>query len=479
MRETKARNWRLLAILATVAATVIYLVLAAGSLSLQAHAEEIGKVTVKSANVRKEASTTGDLVGGLKKGDTFTITGETTGDDGAVWYKITIEGGIQGYIRSNLVEKNGENANDTVTAQVTKLNPVSATVTGKQVNVRKNCTTTSTKVASVKEGTAMTITGKATAADGKVWYQVSFIENGAEVSGFIHSDYVKPAGELTPYEEPTQDPVDDPVDPPADIPEDPVEEPKDWDTTQGEDGKWMLTENATGKTYPVDDLIKISKENATKLTEANKALKSQKTWIVVLVIFLVLLAAAVGFLVFKFREELLEMIPGRDDFEIKKKPIQKQRPAGQRPAASQGQRPASPQGQRPAASQGQRPASPQGQRPAAPQGQRPVAPQGQRPATPQGQRPAAPQGQRPVGESAQDGKKVEAVGASFDMTDLQNGEDRIRKETAKNLEQQQIQKTSFTGQAASSATKKPKNFMVDDDEFAYEFLNWDGSEEKK
>ena len=67
-----------------------------------------GKVTASSAKIRKEASTTSDVVGSAKQNDTFTITAETTGADGRIWYEISFDGNKKGYIRSDLMQKTGD-----------------------------------------------------------------------------------------------------------------------------------------------------------------------------------------------------------------------------------------------------------------------------------------------------------------------------------------------------------------------------------
>ena len=122
------------------------------------------------------------------------------------------------------------------------------------------------------------------------------------------------------------------------------------------------------------------------------------------------------------------------------RPVQGQRPAGQqaRPA-TQGARPAAPQTGRPAPPEPE-PAAPQTGRPA-PQGTRPAAPQTGRPA-PQGTRPAAPQTGRPAPQVDRPVKPAQNNGNPQDPG------------------------------------WKSKNFMSDDDEFEFEFLNWDGDEEQ-
>jgi len=277
------------------------------------------------------------------------------------------------------------------------------------------------------------------------------------------------------------------------------EQKKDWDTVKVDD-KWMLVENASGKYYGVNDLIQISKENATKLEAANGTIGGQKAAIVILVILLIVVLAAVAFVVFRFKDLIMEEILGMKDEPAPRRPEAQRRPApqgqrpasqGQRPAGAQGQRPAgtpgqrpagTPQSQRPAGAPGQRPAGAPGQRPAGAPAQRPTGAPAQRPAGAPGQRPAGAPAQRPMGTPAQRpvsdapaqksaGVSVEGLSPAFDMTETK--EEQIRKETNRSLENQQMESKV----ALNDNAKKPKNFMADEDEFEFEFLNWDGDDE--
>lgn len=65
------------------------------------------KVTQPSVRVRASATTSSDVVGSLKSGDIIPVVGETTGDDGKVWYQVSGEKdgkSVNGYVRSDLVE---------------------------------------------------------------------------------------------------------------------------------------------------------------------------------------------------------------------------------------------------------------------------------------------------------------------------------------------------------------------------------------
>lgn len=64
-------------------------------------------VTAGSARVRSEASTSSSVAGSASSGTVMTVTSETQGDDGNLWYGVSYEDGgetITGYIRSDLVE---------------------------------------------------------------------------------------------------------------------------------------------------------------------------------------------------------------------------------------------------------------------------------------------------------------------------------------------------------------------------------------
>ena len=77
-----------------------------------------GLITKNSVNVRKGAAATDALAGTVRKDTVVTITGETTGADGKIWYQIE-SGDVKGFIRSDLLE---------ASAAVTVEDPVEETV---------------------------------------------------------------------------------------------------------------------------------------------------------------------------------------------------------------------------------------------------------------------------------------------------------------------------------------------------------------
>lgn len=73
-------------------------------ISTNVYAETTGTVAVDSAKVRAEASTTSNTVTAAAKGTTVTVLDQTTDASGNVWYEVSISDGTKGYIRSDLLK---------------------------------------------------------------------------------------------------------------------------------------------------------------------------------------------------------------------------------------------------------------------------------------------------------------------------------------------------------------------------------------
>lgn len=468
---------------------------------LVSHAETQAKViSPKGVNIRKEASATSDRVGGAENGNVLPVLSQVQGSDGNTWYQVK-SGEVTGYIRADLVEVSeggtsapaeggeagGEGGEQTPPPEVTAVNPVSATVSQESGRIRDSASSDGQILQEVPIDTALTVTGRATDADGRDWYQVSFTSGETQVEGFIRYDYVTLAGELTPLTEGEPEP-EAPTEPEPD-------ESKPYDTLM-QDGAWLLVDYTLPepKGYPILELFDSVTGNQEAYQESEKTVKSQKIIIIVLVFALVAAAAGIAFLVFKIRD----MMDSAYFNEVEKETLKKKTTAGrggqrampaaegektaQRPqGASQRPRPTGAQSQRPAgAPQRTGNSSPQGQRPAgAPTGQR-IAPQGQRPmsaapgqragGSPQGVRPAGAQGQRPAGGPA--GRPTGAVAGQRPA-----GATAGQRQTATPQGQRTqgaLQNARPVRSAPAPAQKaQPKNFLADDDDFDNEFRNYD------
>lgn len=478
-----------------------------------------GKGTVTAANgakVRKEASTSSEMVASAAKDTTVSITSSVTGSDGNTWYQVTVDGAT-GYIRSDLLtvtdsagitSENGASDSGTTTTTTTTtetpvdviaVNPVSATVTGGQsVRIRSNASTSSQIVTTASNGLALTVTGTATGSDGKTWYQVTFIADGATVEGFIRSDYVNLSEELTEY---TEEPAEPEATEEPEVTEEPAEAAPYSVTEQ--DGKWYLVITESNEGYVIEDIFTKMQSNLEEYNKLDAQVTRDRIIIIILVILVVGAAGGAAFLFFKMREMRDDAYFGQVEKETLRRregtrpsngkvthrvgPEANGRPAGARPAGARpaGARPAgagsSGQG-RPAGSgsNGARPVGAAGNGQARPAGARPAGSgaNGARPtgagsngqARPAGARPAGAQG-RPSGEGGSgQARPAGAEGGSSRPASTQAS----RATNAAPRSDAQSVKTS----AQKQNQWQSKNFMADDDdEFEFEFLNYDGDEE--
>ena len=488
----------------------LVLVLGAGlfteDLAFVSHAESAAKVTASSAKIRKSADSSSEVIGSAAKDKTISIKSQTKGADGYTWYEVYVDANTLGYIRSDLVSitdgstpPSSSNTTTTTTTttttatatptpavnetpvDVTAVEPVSATVTGGQsVRVRSNASTTSQIVTTAENGMALTVTGQATGTDGNTWYQVNFIANNTEVTGFIRSDYVALSGELQAPS--TEQPAEE--QPSEEQPaEDTQTTSKDWDT-QLQGDAWYLLDMVGQKQYKIDDLFSSIDQIAeinTQFETNQKKITSQKVVIIILVILLVAAAAAITLLIFKIKD----MTDAADFSDAEEAALRRRRVDRPQTGRGQGTRPA-PQGGRPQGGQKvmhevgaeRRPAGkPAGQggrpvRPAAPQGQRPAGQQ-TRPAA-QGTRLAAPQEGRPAGQAARPARPAEQQARP-----AAQGQRPAAPQTGRPAPQvdRPVKPAQNNGNPQDPGWKS-KNFMSDDDEFEFEFLNWDGDEEQ-
>ena len=477
-----------------ITAGVVFSVAIFVMMSMEVLAQAEGTVIADSAKIRSEANTSSNAVGSAKKGDKLTITEETTGSDGMVWYKVFVDADTLGYIRSDLIEKGeGSISQSTVTVnplatEVTPITNQSAKVTGNNVRVRDNAGTGGNIVTTIQTGTVITLTGEATGSDGKKWYEVSFISNNNTVSGFIRSDFVQVDENLTPSEEPEETLAEEnETVPETNSEQENTQEPTEGDNVeelpesqdyevvykQDDEGEyhWYLNNYIEGKGYKVEELFNAQQANAAYLEDCSKTIQNQKMIIAVLAIVLAALLIVITLMTFKLRdfgyEEDIEEEKGK--FEERalrtQRPVQEQkrpapvqttegqrRPAVQRPVEGQ-RRPVS---QRPVEGQ-RRPAAStpvEGQRTSA--AQRPV--EGQK--RPVVQRPAEGQ-RRPASQEMPQGERRPAAARS---------EEGVKRQSAQRPVHQKVTVTDNGW--------KSKNFLTeDDDEFEFEFLNLDNEDE--
>ncbi len=315
-----------------LAAGVALSVFAGTSLDAYAYTQTTGKVTSDNVKVRESASTTAKQVSSLKNGDSVDIVDESKDASGYVWYKIYVNKNEFGYVRSDLVSKAGGSSSSSGTTSnssaaslpetaVTAVEQKSATVITDSVNVRGGAGTSYDSVGKVTKGDTVTITGEATGTDNKTWYKVTFGANSKE--GFVRSDLVEiseaVAAEVTEGgEAPAEGGENAEVAEGGEATEEVSEESQQPAVSQdqgdgkyslkyiaGDDGNsvWYLYDNEGGYRVVVDELIAAA-QSAEAVNKLRKQVGTFKKVAIGLGVLAVALLAAVLFLVLKLRDSL-------------------------------------------------------------------------------------------------------------------------------------------------------------------------------
>lgn len=433
-------------------AIFVFLLYAAGS---TADAETAATVIARSANIRQEANANSTVVASVVKDNTVSIIGKITGADGKVWYQVFIDADNKGYIRSDLVQVDANadipllegSASDTTTSNTDtagqsatvdptgaiEVVPVTGTISGANtVNVRAKASKNAGWVASVQKNTAVTVTGYMDASDGR-WYLLSFDQSGQQVQGFIRSDYVSLNGEL---QEPAAEVPEQPAETPTEeVPADNGGENQEVQTPDQPydvgivNEKWYLFDYDNGKQYAISDFITAKDNYKAKLEESEKKLNGKNILVVVLILVIVALVGVLAFFVYKlFFNQDADFAPRREE----RNPVRQGE--GQRKTAQ-------------GSSQARNPR--QGQRPPAKQGgiSQSHPSQGNKEHDIRVRSVSTPTG----------GKTVSAPEANQSVQEKAPGN-----EQKANVKQEH----------------QPKNFIQDDDEFTFEFLNWNGEEDE-
>ena len=135
-----------------------------------------GKITCSSTvNLRSEANTSSSILASLSNGTAVTITGVSGG-----WYKVSVNG-KSGYVHPDYVQVNGGSSASTGTTASAPAAAAGKVSCSSTVNLRAEANTSSNILASLANGTAVTLGAKENG-----WYKVSV--NGK--SGYIKADYI-------------------------------------------------------------------------------------------------------------------------------------------------------------------------------------------------------------------------------------------------------------------------------------------------
>ena len=140
------------------------------------------------AIVRTYASTNADIRTRLERGTTVNIISSKTGsDDGRTWYKVSFtQNGntVEGYIRGDLLVESNPGGGSSGSTDVSGTRYVNGSV----VRVRTYASTNADIRSRLNKGTTVSLISSKTGDDGRLWYKVSYPDNGYQMNGYIRSD---------------------------------------------------------------------------------------------------------------------------------------------------------------------------------------------------------------------------------------------------------------------------------------------------
>lgn len=417
-----------------------------------------GKIKVGSAIIRQSADKNSEPVATSSQGTVVTINNEVTDSAGSIWYEIQVDANTIGYVRSDLVEKEGGSDTSTDAAQQAgnaglasgaevepeaPLDAQYATIKVRAAKIRTGASTSKGVVDSLPNGHQVVISGQ-TAGSDRLWYYITFTgTDGSEKSGYVRSDLIT-LGEMVPVQEPEEQP---------DVEEQPeyVEEPQpevkdDYEliyqpNSEGE-YEWYLRDR-TGENTTDRKLGEIlDAVNAIDVNQSidAKTISRQRIIIIALVGVIVLLAVVLTIMVFKLRDASYE---DDDDEEDEEDDEEDDRRRGREEPARRRRE--------------------------------------EREEQPSARRRTSEEG-RTAGARRSDGRRPEEAGRSSEARRSQSSgrtadarrstDARRTSEARRSMPEREVRYEEEADVPVRTGTKrKAKNFMMDDDEFEFEFLN--------
>lgn len=422
-------------------------------------AEAKGVVIPNSVNIRKTPEQGSEVIGSSTAGKEIDIRGQIE-SGGILWYQVYINADTMGYVRADMIEKKGDGTIPTVsvTAQGSESPSSDAgadggeqtpsptvseggaqveaqeamdlqyAATNVQTKVRPDPSTSNPHLDSLTPGTQVIVSGKSVGSDSKTWYYVTYTGgNGSERTGYIRSDLLD-LGEMLPVEAPAEET-------PEETPEEPAEPVRnDYELKIETDAEgvatWYLYDNIKGEKQALLPLLDTPSQSVDD-EKGTGAIVKQRIVIVVLSVLLAAFAVAVVVLAFKLRDTYYE-----DDDEEEEEDTRR---SAKRESAVRDERRAA---RRENAEREQ-----EGGRRTAESEERAVR-----------RRTAASEGEP---------RRREGQGRG---NDRQEGRRREREVS--------YEEDASTEAVRPASRRKAKNFLLDDDEFEFEFLNMDDKDLK-
>ncbi len=308
-----------------------------------------------------------------------------------------------------------------------------ATIKVRAAKIRTAASTSKGVVDSIPEGHQVVISGQTNGSD-KPWYYITFTgTDGTEKSGYVRSDLVT-LGDMVPVQAPEEPEPEEVTPEPEPEPEPEVRDEYELLYEPNADGnyEWYL-HDYTGETETKQSVREIlDTVHALDVNQSidAKTVSKQRIIIIVLLGIIVLLAVVLTIMVFKLRDASYEDDDDDDDEEDEEE--DRRREAARRRRT-----------------------------------EREEAPAARRRAPEQGRAPGA---RRPEeGGRSSDSRRSQSAGRPTDGRRPADG--RRPSERSRQMPDREVRYEEDAPPVRTGTKRKARNFMMDDDEFEFEFLN--------
>ncbi len=451
-------------------------------------AEVTGKVIPRSVKVRQSPDGNSEVIGSTSSGKTVSIITQATDASGYVWYEVYVDANTTGYIRSDMLEVDASASIPTSTATSsaptvdqgagtaqgaenmpeTGMENQYATIKARSAIVRSGAATNKGAVCSLPEGTQVIVSGQTEGSD-KPWYYITFTApDGTEKTGYVRSDLVT-LGDMVPVEAPPEEQA--PQEPqPEEQPDVTPTERNDYEVVN-EEGVWWLydwTDRANGTKQKLEDVLLAAHAQSMNDELDVKTVSTQRIVIIVLIGIIIALVVTLTIMIFKLRDAYYEAYEDDEDEDEEEEEDDRRRSRRREDREERSREVRAREGRnREDREERSRESRNRGDRE---ERSRESRSRGDREERSRESRSRDDRGERRRREETGRDETVRRKSASKD--ERQTTARRRTSEADKRMPSREISyEDDGTAPVKASPKKKAKNFMIDDEDFEFEFLN--------
>lgn len=448
-------------------------------------ADATGKVTARSVKVRQMPDVNSEVIGSSAAGKTVTIISQTSDSSGYTWYEVYVDANSTGYIRSDMLDvdtSSGSIPTSSASASTsapeqtapaaqgaeampeTGMDSQYATIKARSAIIRSGASTSKGAICSLPANTQVIVSGQTEGTD-KPWYYITFTApDGTEKTGYVRSDLVD-MGEMVPVEAPPEEQA--PAEPQPE--EQPAEQPAERNDYEvvNEGGEWWLydwTDRENGTKQKLADVLLAAHAQSMNDELDVKTVSTQRIVIIVLIGIIIALVVTLTIMIFKLRDAYYESYEDDEDEDEEEEEDNRRRSSKRKEERDEEGRGRESRSREGRAKEG-RSREDREER----SGREGRSREGREERSSREGRSREERAERRRREETDREEPVRRKSASRD--ERQPASRKRTQETDRRMPAREVSYEEDGAAPVKTTKKKAKNFMIDDDDFEFEFLN--------